>query len=177
MKSISPERLVFVDEAGYRLGSISRYGWAKRNERVLGYQTHGSWTTLTMLGAMALDGLRGFLLIESGTSAAVFRAYVTQVLGPNLREGDLVIMDNLAAHKDRQVREEIRKRGAEVLFLPPYSPDYNPIEKLWSKVKNFLRRHHPESFDTACDTLEAAMNTISPSDLRGWTKSCGYQTP
>jgi transposase len=127
-----------------------------------------------MIGAIALDGFRGLMTINSGTSNDVFLAFVEQVLAPNLRHGDLVVMDNLAAHKNRRAAEAIRAVGAEVLFLPPYSPDLNPIEKAWAKLKDFVRRVSTltrADFDLA---IAAAMDAVTLDDVRGWTAHAGY---
>jgi transposase len=127
-----------------------------------------------MLGAIALDGFRGLMTIDAGTSTDVFLAYVEQVLAPNLRSGDRVVMDNLAAHKNAKVVAAIRAAGADVLFLPPYSPDLNPIEKAWAKLKDFVRRLPTltrEAFDVA---IVSAMDAVSFDDIRGWTRHAGY---
>ena len=127
-----------------------------------------------MLGAIGLDGFRGFMNIESGTSSDVFRAFVEQQLVPHLKAGDCVVMDNLAAHHDARSLKAITNAGATVLFLPPYSPEFNPIEKLWSKLKEFIRRQKTDSRDTFDDAVACAMATITSSDLLGWFRHCGY---
>lgn len=165
---------MFVDESGFRLGSPPNYGWAPIGEKAPGRATHGAWRTITMIGAIALNGWRGFLTVNAATDREVFRAYVQQLLTPNLRRGDLVVMDNLAAHKDAACIAAIRAVGADVLFLPPYSPDFNPIEKAWAKLKETLRRASTltrEAFDQAVAT---AMDRISTADIRGWTEHAGY---
>ena len=127
-----------------------------------------------MIGALALDGFRGFMTIDAGTSSDVFTAFVEQELAPKLRIGDLVVMDNLSAHKIANVVTAIRSVGADVLFLPPYSPEYNPIERAWAKLKDFIRRLPTltrEAFDTA---VASAMAAISNDDIRGWTQFAGY---
>lgn len=127
-----------------------------------------------MLGAVALDGFRGFLTIDMPTTTEVFAAFVTHQLIPNLRPGDIVVMDNLAAHKHPSVVAAIRAAQADVLFLPPYSPEFNPIEKVWGKLKDVLRRLPTlcrTSFDLAVAT---AMDAITTGDLRAWTLHAGY---
>ena len=129
---------------------------------------------MTMLGAIALNGWRGFITINAPTDGQVFLAVVRQELVKNLRPGDLVVMDNLAAHKRPDVAEAIWATGADVLFLPPYSPDYNPIEKVWAKLKDILRRLTTltrEAFDSA---VAKAMDEISREDVRAWTQYAGY---
>jgi transposase len=166
-------RLVFVDESGFRLGSPPNYGWAPIGDKSPGKATHGAWRTITMIGAIALNGWRGFLTVNAATDREVFKAYVQQLLVPNLRRG-IVVMDNLAVHKDAASIAAIRDAGADVLFLPPYSPDFNPIEKAWAKLKEILRRASTltrEAFDNA---VAAAMEQISTADIRAWTEHAGY---
>ena len=136
--TLNPAKLVFLDESGFRLGAPPNYGWAPVGEKSPGKATCGAWCTMTMLGAIALDGWRGFVTIDAATDGDVFLAFVEQQLTPNLRSGDLVVMDNLNAHKAPSVIAAIRAVGADVLFLPPYSPEYNPIEKAWAKLKDIL---------------------------------------
>jgi len=167
-------RLVFLDESGFRLGTPPSYGWAPIGDKAPGKATHGAWKTMTMIGAIALNGWRGFMTLQAATDREVFRAYVQQLLAPNLQHGDVVVMDNLAAHKDAESLAAIRRAGAEVLFLPPYSPDLNPIEKAWAKLKDILRRAATltrEAFDAA---VAAAMDQISTDDIRAWTEHAGY---
>lgn len=172
---LDAHRLIFVDESGFRLGSPPRFGWAPRGEDSPGKSVQGNWQTITMIGALALDGVRGFMTIDAGTGTDVFLAFIEQVLGPNLRRGDWVVMDNLAAHKSPAVLAAIRATGADALFLPPYSPDLNPIEKTWGKLKDFVRRLPTltrEAFDTA---IVAAIDAVTPDDIRGWTGHAGYE--
>jgi transposase len=127
-----------------------------------------------MIGAVALDGFRGFVTINSGTSTEVFLAYVQQELAPSLRPGDVVVMDNLSAHKRPEVIAAIRAVGADVLFLPPYSPEFNPIERLWSKLKNFIRRRPTRTRDEFDSAVREAMDQVSAHDLQAWTTFAGY---
>lgn len=117
--TLDPSRLVFLDESGFRLGSPPNYGWAPVGHKSVGRATHGDWCTMTMIGPIALDGWRGFVTIDAATDGDVFRAFVEQQLAPRLREGDVVVMDNLAAHKNAIAVAAIRAVGAEVMFLPP----------------------------------------------------------
>jgi transposase len=173
--TLNATRLVFVDESGYRLGSSPRFGWAPRGEKSPGLHVQGKWRTMTMIGAIALDGFRGFMTIESGTSANVFEAFTEQQLVANLRHGDVVVMDNLSAHKGSKVITAIEQAGATVLFTPPYSPEFNPIEKVWGKLKDIIRRVETlceEAFNAA---VAAAMNEISIEDIFAWTQHAGYE--
>lgn len=171
---LNVRRLVFLDESGFRLGTPPNYGWAPIGDKAPGKATCGAWKTMTMIGAIALNGWRGFMTVQAATDREVFKAYVEQLLVPNLRRGDLVVMDNLAAHRDPAAIAAIRRAGADVLFLPPYSPDLNPIEKAWAKLKEILRRSATltrEAFDSA---VAAAMDQISTDDIRAWTEHAGY---
>lgn len=171
---LNVSRLVFLDESGFRLGTPPSYGWAPLGDKAPGKATHGAWKTMTMIGAIAINGWRGFMTLQAATDREVFRAYVVQLLAPNLRRGDIVVMDNLAAHKDAAAIAAIRRAGADVLFLPPYSPDLNPIEKAWAKLKDILRRAATltrEAFDAA---VTAAMDAISNDGIRAWAEHAGY---
>lgn len=127
-----------------------------------------------MIGALALDGFRGFMTIDASTAADVFRAFVEQQLVAHLRAGDIVVMDNLSAHRDADAIAAIQACGADVLFLPPYSPEFNPIEKAWAKIKDALRRLVTRTRDAFDAAVATAMTAISPNDVRAWTKYAGY---
>lgn len=129
---------------------------------------------MTMIGAVALDGFRGFMTIESGTSSEVFLAFVEQQLVQHLRPDDIVVMDNLQAHKNPDVLARIRSVGASSLFLPPYSPEWNPIERVWSKMKGQIRRLETLTRETFDDAVAYAMNQISESNLLSWIRHAGY---
>lgn len=129
---------------------------------------------MTMIGAIALDGWRGFINIDAPTDGDVFLAFVEQQLAPRLRSGDIVVMDNLNAHKRPDVIAALRAIGVQVLFLPPYSPEYNPIEKAWGKLKGILRRLPTLSRAAFDDAVASAMSLISNADVRAWTAFAGY---
>jgi transposase len=168
-------RLIFIDESGFRLGSPPHYGWAPVGQKSPGKSVQGAWETITMIGAIGLEGFRGFMTIDAGTSGDVFRAFVQHELRPSLRPGDLVVMDNLSAHKDVQAIEMIRSAGADVLYLPPYSPEYNPIERAWAKMKGLLRRLDTLTRQAFDDAVAKVMDAITPSDIRAWTAFAGYK--
>jgi transposase len=173
-KLMDAERLVFVDEAGLRLGTPPAYGWAPIGKKCFGSAPHGDWKNMTMIGAIALDGVRGIFTVDAPTTTEVFCAFINAILAPNLKAGDLVVMDNLAAHKSEAVKTAIRALGADVFFIPPYSPDFNPIEKTWSKVKTLMRRLPTltrAAFDKA---LAATIECITRSDIAGWVQHAGY---
>ena len=130
---------------------------------------------MTMIGALGLTGFKGFMTINDATCAEVFRAFIKHELRKHLRPGDLVVMDNLNAHKDTEVLRMIRDAGADAIYLPPYSPEYNPIEKAWAKMKELMRRLNTltrEAFDAAVAT---AMISISMDDITAWFGHAGYQ--
>lgn len=168
------ERLVFVDESGFRLGASPRHGWAPRGQDAPGRHVQGRWETVTMIGAMALDGFRGFMTINAGTSTDVFEAFVQYELAPQLHPGDLVVMDNLSAHKSPRVLKRIRSVGADVLYTPPYSPEFNPIEEAWAKLKDIVRRLPTRSRDLFDTAVAQALDRITASDIRGWMNYAGY---
>ena len=139
IRTIAPERLIFLDESGVTTQMTRTYARACGGQRVAEGAPQGHWKILTILGALSLRGLLATMTIEEATDGDIFLAYVEQVLCPALHPGDVVVMDNLSAHKVSGVRELIQAAGAELLYLPPYSPDLNPIEKAWAKLKQFLR--------------------------------------
>lgn len=127
-----------------------------------------------MLGAIALDGWRGLMTIEGATSAAVFEAFVEHILAPNLKPGDIVVWDNLGAHKTERARLLVERAGASVVFLPPYSPDLNPIEHCWSKLKHVLRKLGARTRAALDHAIALAMDAITPADAAAWIRHCGY---
>lgn len=127
-----------------------------------------------MLGAVRGNGQTAVMVIEGATDSAVFREYVRRVLCPTLQPGDLVVMDNLSPHKDAEAEALIRTAGAEPIFLPPYSPDFNPIEPMWSKVKAYLRKAKARTAETLLAAIHEALQTVTASDAQGWFRQCGY---
>jgi len=167
-------RLVFLDESGAKTNLTRLYGRAFDGQRVVDATPHGHWCTTTVLSSVRLDGTTAAMVIEGPTDAEVFGAYVEQVLTPSLRSGDIVVMDNLSPHKTAGIVEAIEAMGAEVWFLPPYSPDLNPIEKMWSKIKAFLRKVKARTWEALLEAIAAALRTVSESDALNWFRSCGY---
>jgi transposase len=149
-------------------------GRAPRGQRVHGTAPHGHWNSTTIIGAMRMDGSTACMTLDGATDADVFRVYVSEILCPKLRPGDLVVMDNLSSHKNEQTLELIRQRGADVLFLPAYSPDFNPIEKMWSKVKNTLRSLEARTESSLIQAIGQALEGITRQDTINWVVSCGY---
>jgi transposase len=151
-----------------------RYGWAPRPERVSEAVPAGHWRTLTVLAALTLDGVLASMTIESPTDGDVFLAFVEQVLGPKLQPGHIVVLDNLGAHKVKGVRELIESRGAQLLYLPPYSPDFNPIEQAWSKLKQLLRGVKARVLDQLEPAIAQAIAAITPQNAQAFFRHCGY---
>lgn len=128
-----------------------------------------------MLGALALDGFRGFMTIDAGTSTDVFHAFVRHELVPNLRAGDIVVMDNLSAHKNSNVQNLIQDAGCDFLYTPPYSPEFNPIEEAWAKLKDIIRRAETRSRDAFDAAIASAIDLVQLSDIHGWFNFAGYR--
>jgi transposase len=168
-------RFVFIDESGAKTNMTRLRGRCKGGERLYDSAPHGHWETTTMIAALRLDGARAPMVIEGATDAAVFRAYVKHVLVPTLREGDIVVLDNLSSHKGVEVREMIEATGAALWFLPPYSPDFNPIEKMWSKAKEILRVIKARCTEELYGAVGVALERVTPQDAVGWFESCGYR--
>ncbi len=172
VKKIEPERLVFVDETGVTTAMTPAYAWAPRGERAYA-SAPGSWESVTLTAALGLDGVRAPLVFPGSTNAATFQTYVAEVLVPALHEGDVVVFDNLSAHVSPLVVEAIERAGASVLPLPPYSPDYTPIEEMYSKVKQFLRRVAARVKGDLDDAIGDALREVTPQDIIGWFKEAG----
>jgi len=163
-----------LDESGVTTEMTRRYGWGPFSERVREAVPAGHWRTLTILAALTTEGVLASMSIESPTDGDVFIAFLEQVLGPRLEPGHLVILDNLGAHKVDGVRQLIESRGAAVLYLPPYSPDFNPIELAWSKIKQLLRAIKARAVEQLEPALEKAIAAITPHDAQGFFRHCGY---
>lgn len=166
---------MFLDESGVTTEMTRRYGRAARGERVHDAVPAGHWRTLTLLAALGLRGVRAAMTVEAPTDGDVFLAYVEQVLAPRLEAGEIVVLDNLPAHKVAGVRALIEARGAQLLYLPPYSPDFNPIEQAWSKIKERLRAVKARTLPLLDDALTAALAAITPDNVVGWFRHCGYR--
>ena len=173
-KRLDPHRLVFLDEAGATTTMTRLRGRAKGGQRCHGRTPQGHWRTTTMLSSIRLSGQTACLAIVGATTAEVFREYVRGVLVPTLRPGDIVVADNLSAHKDKQAQELIRQAGAQFTLLPAYSPDLNPIEMMWSKVKERLRAAKARTQETLYKALAHALDAVTPDDANGWFRACGY---
>ncbi len=167
-------RLKFLDEAGSNLAMTRLYGRAARGERVFDSVPQNYGENITMLACLSASGLSAPMTVEAAVDGRIFLAYVEQVLTPTLLAGDVVIMDNLGAHKVKGVREAIQAQGAKVIYLPPYSPDLNPIEKCWSKIKTYLRAAKARTRETLEQALKEVLLLVTEKDAQGWFASCGY---
>ena len=172
MGQIEPKRLVFVDETGVTTALTPAYGRAPRGQRVVG-SAPASWGTVTVIAALGLDGVRAPLAFPGSTDTAAFQTYVEQVLVPELHEGDVVVFDNLKPHLAAEVAKSIEGAGAKVLPLPPYSPDYTPIEEMFSKVKQGLRRAEARTRTGLYDALGETLRRVTPQDILGWFQHAG----
>jgi transposase len=172
VKQIEPERLVFVDETGVTTAMTPAYAWAPRGERAVD-SAPGSWESVTVTAALGLDGVRAPLAFPGSTDTAAFQSSVDQVLVPALHQGDVVVLDNLKPHLAPGVAAAIERVGASVLPLPPYSPDYTPIEEMYSKVKEFLRRVAARTKGDLDEAIGEALKEVSPQDIIGWFKEAG----
>ena len=169
-----PERLVFIDETGASTKMARRYGRARRGERCRAPVPHGHWKTTTFVGALRLEGMTAPMVLDGAMHGAAFLAYVEQVLVPTLAPGDIVVMDNLPAHKPVAVRHAIEGAGAELRFLPPYSPDFNPIEMAFSKLKAFLKKVAARTVDDLWDAIARGIDTFTPTECQNYFAAAGY---
>lgn len=168
-------RLKFIDESGVNLALTRLYGRAPRGERAVGSAPINYGQNLTLIGALGSGGLDALLWIEGATDGEVFRAYTECILCPTLVAGDIVVMDNLGAHKVSGIREAIEAQGAQLIYLPPYSPDLSPIERCWSKIKTALRSIGARTRRKLERAIKRALATITESDALAWFTHCGYQ--
>jgi transposase len=166
---------VFVDECGLTTDLLRRYGRSPRGARLHDHTPCSHWQTHTVIAALRADALTAPAVFDGPIDSACFRAYVEQVLAPTLRPGDVVILDNLAVHKQPEVRTAIERVGAHLRFLPPYSPDFNPIEQVFAKLKAFLRAVRPRNFDQVNELVAMALTLFAPTECRNYVRHCGYR--
>ncbi len=165
---------MFVDECGSNVGLVPLRARAPKGKRAFGKAPRNRGKNTTLLASMSAGGMGPSLAVEGGTTKAVFEGYVELVLAPSLCPGQVVVMDNLSAHKGEVVRELVEARGCEVLFLPSYSPDFSPIEEAFSKLKALLRRAQTRTKEALVEALGRALDAITLKDARGWFAHCGY---
>src|SRR5438105_2764586 len=168
-------RYVFLDECGVTTDLLRRYGRSPRGTRLHDHTPCSHWETHTVIAALRLEGLGAPAVFDGPIDSPTFLAYVEQVWVPTLRPGDVVVLDNLAVHKQPEVRTAIEQVGALVRFLPPYSPDFNPIELAFAKLKAFLRAARPRTFDHVCELMAAALGLFMPDECANFVRHCGYR--
>jgi transposase len=172
---VKPERLIFVDECGTHTSLGPIYGYAPRGERLYLSVPRNRGKNTTLLSSMSLEGIGPSLTVEGATTSRVFETYVEKVLAPSLKEGRIVVMDNLSAHKPKRFRELVEQRGCELVYLPSYSPDYNPIEEAFAKMKILLREAAARSREALIEAIATALNAITTEDIRGYFQHAGYR--
>jgi transposase len=171
---LDPQRLVFIDETWIKTNMAPLRGWGPKGERVRGFAPHGHWRTLTFLGALRCDRLTAPCLFDGPINGECFRAYVQQLLVPQLHPGDIVIMDNLGSHKSAALRSLIKTAGARLWYLPPYSPDLNPIEQTFAKIKHWMRSAQKRTIDDICSHIGSLVTTIQPNECSNYFENAGY---
>lgn len=167
---------MFLDESGAKSNLTRLYGRCPVGQRLVAHVPHGHWQTSTIISAIRLTGPFAPAVFDGPADTDIFRAYVQQVLAPALRPGEIVVMDNLAPHRAAGIASAIHAAGADVLYLPPYSPDFNPIEAMWSKVKAHLRKAAARTFETLCQAVNDALTRVTANDCRAFFHNCGYAT-
>jgi transposase len=174
---IDPARLVFIDETWTRTNLAPLRGWAPRGQRLVAKVPHGQWKTMTFLAALRHDRVDAPWLLDGPMTGERFQLYVKTALVPTLRPGDLVIMDNLGSHKGKAVRQALRAAGAKLFFLPKYSPDLNPIEQLFAKLKHGLRTAAQRTTEAVCDAIGQILATITAQECSNYLAHAGYDQP
>lgn len=171
---LDPERLVFIDETWAATNMARRYGRAPKGERLRAGIPHGHWKTTTFVAGLRMTGMVAPMVLDGPINGHAFQAYVDQVLVPELKPGDIVIMDNLGSHKGVGVRQAIEAAGAELLYLPPYSPDFNPIENAFSKLKALLRKAAERTLDGLWAAIGALIPAFTPQECANYFAAAGY---
>jgi transposase len=167
-------RLVFVDEMGSNIALAPLYAWAPKGKRAFCSTPRNRGKNTTLLSSISLEGMGPSLVVEGSTNKVLFETYIERVLCPHLKDGQVVVMDNLSAHKGDRVRELIEGRGCELVYLPAYSPDFSPIEEAFSKIKGILRKLGARSREALIEALGVAISVVSIQDALGFFKHCGY---
>jgi transposase len=172
---IHAERLIFVDEMGANISLAPVYAWSRRGERAFASVPRNWKTNVTLLASMSLEGMGECLAVEGSTTTAVFETYLEHVLAPTLRPGQVVVMDNLSAHKGSRVRDLIESRGCELIYLPPYSPDFNPIEEAFAKLKALLRKAEARTHEVLIEAMGWALEALTARDACNFFEHRGYR--
>ncbi len=171
---IDPGRLVFIDETWIKTNMAPLRGWGERGQRLRGFAPHGKWRTMTFLAALRCDGLTAPYVLDGPINGTFFKAWVEQQLFQTLRPRDIVIMDNLASHKAKAIRAAIRNAGAQLFYLPPYSPDLNPIEQTFAKIKHWMRSAQKTTIEETWRYIARLIATITPGECANYIENAGY---
>jgi transposase len=174
-EQVEAERLVFVDEMGTNTSLSPLYAWAPKGERAHWSVPRNRGPNTTLLSSMTLEGMGSSLTVEGATTSVIFEAYVEQVLAPTLRRGQVMVMDNLSAHKGERIKELIEGRGCELIYLPSYSPDFNPIEEAFSKIKGLVRKAQARTKEALVEAIGSALSAVTSGDARSFFEHCGYR--
>lgn len=174
LKGVDPKRLLFVDESSTNVALTPRYGRAPKGERARGRAPRNWGKNVTLISSIGMEGMGPSMSIEGPSDTESFGIYVREILAPNLKAGQIVLMDNLSVHRSGWVRKLIEEKGCQLWLLPPYSPDFNPIEEAFSKVKALLRRAKARVLEALFEATEEALLAISAQDARGYFEHCGY---
>jgi transposase len=173
-QSLDPQRLVFIDETWIKTNMAPLRGWGPKGQRLRTFVPHGHWRTLTFLGALRCDRLTAPCVFDGPINGESFRAYVEQQLLPVLKQGDIVIMDNLASHRSAAIRRMIKAAGARLWYLPPYSPDLNPIEQTFAKIKHWMRMAQRRTVEDTWRQIGTLVATIEPGECTNYFLNAGY---
>jgi putative transposase len=174
MNKLDPERLVFIDETWIKTDMAPIHGWGPKGQRLKGYAPDSRWRTYTFLAALRLDALTAPCVIDGPINGELFRLYVKDLLVPTLRAGDIVILDNLGSHRGHAVRAAVRSAGATLAFLPSYSPDLNPIEQAFSKIKHWMRMAQERTLEAISDRVANVVAAITDRECRNYIHHVGY---
>jgi transposase len=174
MPTLDPEQVVFIDETWAKTNMSRTHGYAPKGERLVDAVPHGHWQTTTFVGALRIDGFIAPMVVDGAINGELFQAYVEQILVPELRLGDVVVMDNLSSHMVAGVRRAIEGAGCQLLYLPPYSPDFNPIENAFSKLKRLLRTAAERTHERLWRTIGKILDRFSTDECRNYFRHCGY---
>jgi transposase len=166
--------LIFIDETWSKTNMTRLRGRSPRGQRLIDKTPHGHWKTTTLIAALGIGGMRCSIVVDGAVNGDVFEAFVEQVLVPELQSGDVVIMDNLSSHKRQRIRELIEGAGARLVFLPPYSPDLNPIELIFAKVKQLLRSLACRTRESLWESMQSVLDQVTSTDALNCYKHCGY---
>lgn len=173
---IDPSRLVFLDETWVKTNMAPLRGWGDRSKRLVAHVPHGHWKTMTFIAALRCDRIDAPWVLNGPINGEAFKTYVEAELIRTLKPGDIVVLDNLGSHKGKEVRAMIRRAGAKLIFLPPYSPDLNPIEQLFAKLKHTMRKAMGRTVDVVHDALAQVLETIKSGECENYLANAGYKS-